>query len=415
MADTATCSAEIDNDSNTDSNSVDVQADYRSQPIINELLCYLSDKLDVLPIDTLVKLCDDVYSDTEIQNAKDILYKCCGNLVTNKIRKRSGPNRKVNSLQDICKMLHELEPSDIPCFVARQLSKLPPVSTNHIDVSSLLRELAGVKLQMNDIVSKMDDLNSTQINVQKKLDRLDSKCASPPTNRKTRFLEKSITSVGECASSKDDTELSQSTRINECNVVGDSPFANKSKTVPLSDITNNTAPNEASCVDQSMDKSYAAVLSTEGSHPSRTTLEYAGNDFTTVIRNKPRPNKKHELRGLRTYPPVEIFITRLEPTTTSNDVIQYVKDNSGVNVECKRLDTKYDTYASFWIRVTGKVSNMLLRSSFWPDEVLVRKFYNRRDSDATWSKRRFREGDHYTTNGSTQRYARDHVMLQNDY
>lgn len=77
-------------------------------------------------------------------------------------------------------MLQEL---DIPWFVAKKLSRIPPVSASHIDV---LGELNGLKVQMMDAVEQMGMLNISQVSVVKKIDNLGSKIdhrSSPPCTK----------------------------------------------------------------------------------------------------------------------------------------------------------------------------------------------------------------------------------------
>ena len=46
-----------------------------SDPVISELLCFVSCNFSTMPYDMLVKLCTDFYSEEDIACAKDILYE----------------------------------------------------------------------------------------------------------------------------------------------------------------------------------------------------------------------------------------------------------------------------------------------------------------------------------------------------
>ncbi|XP_070569262.1 uncharacterized protein [Ptychodera flava] len=57
-------------------------------------------------------------------------------------------------MMDMVKLLHEVDNEDLPCFVAKDLAKLPPIDTTHIDVSTLMVELKSLRrevAQMKDI------------------------------------------------------------------------------------------------------------------------------------------------------------------------------------------------------------------------------------------------------------------------
>ena len=48
-----------------------------NNPIVSEILCFIANKLDVMPLDMVTKLCDDFYSETDVSNAKTLFYEVC--------------------------------------------------------------------------------------------------------------------------------------------------------------------------------------------------------------------------------------------------------------------------------------------------------------------------------------------------
>jgi len=78
-----------------------------------------------------------------------------------------------------------------------------------------------------------------------------------------------------------------------------------------------------------------------------------------------------------------IFVSRLRPDTDSGTVITLVKDVFPAcdMVKAEKLETKFDTYASFRVELYAKRSNFddLLTSIYdedsWPSGILVRRFY----------------------------------------
>jgi len=97
-------------------------------------------------------------------------------------------------------------------------------------------------------------------------------------------------------------------------------------------------------------------------------------------------SKHRPLRRLTTKPPVEIFITRLHPDSTVDDIKQYAIDQINVVITCEQLVTKYDTYTSFKVIVVNSIANQLLPSEFWPTNVFVRKFYKPRSNNSTYDQ-----------------------------
>ena len=75
-----------------------------------------------------------------------------------------------------------------------------------------------------------------------------------------------------------------------------------------------------------------------------------------------------------------LFITRLSPSTSSKDIESFVKENFNITIECQKLVTKYDSYASFKILLDTKYFDTLLNPSNWPEYVLVRKFFESKNN-----------------------------------
>ena len=87
---------------------------------------------------------------------------------------------------------------------------------------------------------------------------------------------------------------------------------------------------------------------------------------------------------------IDLFVSRLKPTTVSEDVygsvLQIFENDDGAyfdaaDVKCIKLDRKYNRYASFWVTVTeaanlfDHVKDVLSSADTWPDEALIRQFY----------------------------------------
>ena len=75
---------------------------------------------------------------------------------------RKGEDKATMNIKDIIKLLKETDPSVQPAFVAGGL-RLPPVTFDHVDVTRLLKDLAIMKLDLqnirNDTVSKTEIMN----------------------------------------------------------------------------------------------------------------------------------------------------------------------------------------------------------------------------------------------------------------
>jgi len=86
---------------------------------------------------------------------------------------------------------------------------------------------------------------------------------------------------------------------------------------------------------------------------------------------------------------VNVFVTRLDPETTSDGLSECVAERIGsnnisvdnANMKCEKLKTKFDTYASFAVSVLVDaatkvdVIQLLMSGESWAKGVLVRRFF----------------------------------------
>ena len=116
--------------------------------VINELLCFVANKMECLPPETICQLCLNTFSETDIESSKKQLFDLCSDENTPRIIHRKGPKKSNQNLEDIVKLMHERS-SDIPTFVALNLQALPPVTFNSIDVSSLLNAIKKTQVEVD--------------------------------------------------------------------------------------------------------------------------------------------------------------------------------------------------------------------------------------------------------------------------
>ena len=112
--------------------------------VVNKLHCFVHNKINLLPSETVTQLCSKHYRSEEIEVAKRKIYKICP--IDTRVLNRKGPKKNAQNLDDIVKRLNELDPDvdEIPCFVARNLGNLPLITFNSIDVSVLLTKIESL-------------------------------------------------------------------------------------------------------------------------------------------------------------------------------------------------------------------------------------------------------------------------------
>ena len=104
--------------------------------VINELLCFVTNKCDVLPAEPISQWCCATFEESEIEQSKKLLYDICADHETPRMILRKGPKKSSQNIEDILKLVQE-KGTDLPTFVAHSLQLLPPIGCDSLDVSTL--------------------------------------------------------------------------------------------------------------------------------------------------------------------------------------------------------------------------------------------------------------------------------------
>lgn len=243
--------------------------------------------------------------------------------------------------------------------------------------------------------TKIDSITSTQTTVNKKLDKLRNQIQVSPSAAKSQMAGIDV-SQGQTTTYLDSSNQPESPVVitqYRAHTIEDRDVCTTPK-IGLEEAR--SSPGAVlSCERRGVSATNKQISSQIAKSPDNTYAKVASRNppsegkFTLGSRSK-TPSKP-SLRGVRCYPPTEVFVTRLEPDTTVDDLLGYIKQKSGIQAECEQLQTKFNTYASFWLSIPGQYARSVLRSNYWPTDVLVRKYYTRSQRETT------RETDSYGT------------------
>lgn len=124
--------------------------------VISEVLCFVQNKIEVMDNESLVQLCIGGFKEEDITTAKVLLQQSIP--TTKRIVQRKSKGKASRNVGDIINIMKSVDPELIPIFVARELSKLPPITFDHIDVTRLLKDILVLKTDMeyvkNNYVTK---------------------------------------------------------------------------------------------------------------------------------------------------------------------------------------------------------------------------------------------------------------------
>ncbi|XP_070546548.1 uncharacterized protein [Ptychodera flava] len=370
--------------------------------------------MDVLAFDDIVKLCVDTYSVTDIEVAKSLVFDVCREFSSRRLIRRQGLNKSQSNVQDIVTLLLEVDPENIPTFVAQDLTKLPPVDYNYVDMSSLLSKFNRMKVDLDCLKTEVTTMSSLYLRTAEDISQINHKIGN--------FVLGKV--IPQQAAEKQCTRENSTFHADEfCdNTVSDIP--------PATHVRNNA--NEVVCDDTS---ELMAACDAESESVNEVTPDTDNNDdgFTTVLygRRKRNPSsyadavvqgKKSDLstcklgESLASAPPPatvtqqtgdkiwrasrrnfmlgnkkdtsilsaanpksSLFVTRLQPDTTPDHIISYIGEMLHINVvSCVQLKTKHRSYASFCVTVNAMNLKTLQNPNSWPEGVLIRKFYQPR-------------------------------------
>lgn len=117
--------------------------------VINEVLAFVNNKLDVMDEESLSRICISAFSAKDIVDAKKLLFDSVPSAKRKITRKRDG--KTLRDIDDIICLLKSSRPEEIPTFVALQLQKLPPISFDHVDVTKILKDLVMLQRDICNI------------------------------------------------------------------------------------------------------------------------------------------------------------------------------------------------------------------------------------------------------------------------
>ena len=119
-------------------------------------------RMDVLPRSILNRIILDNFNDEDILSAKDTLHSHVSTTLKHRRIKRQGADKAKHNVDDISKILDEVDPDANPIYATRDLGTLPTIDFNHVDMSTLSREITTCKSKLYDTLNYLIKLLSIQ-------------------------------------------------------------------------------------------------------------------------------------------------------------------------------------------------------------------------------------------------------------
>ena len=330
-----------------------------SQEVItNELLCFVFNKLDVMLTPSIQVLCLDTYQDAAIEEAKAILKEQCTKnnaFGTFRCVDRKGDQRKIKNMEDVMKMAHLLG-EKAPIFVAKDLSNLPPVRADNIDICSLLTKIERIETELKftkELCIKVSDLQNCNT--------LSAAQGEAPISETIDAMNGMI-ETDRTAQDKRSSDSGKRTKNANWGATSTNPGArpehrNEREQESIKPVNATKAPitkKTATFAEKVKSTSYPRRKST----PTKGTLE---TDNEVAVEKT-----------------VAIFTRYWKPTMTETDVESIVKQKwDGIAIKCSPVETQASNYKCFKVEFTSNQLDNIFSPSYWPKGIEFRRYRER--------------------------------------
>ena len=319
-----------------------------------ELLCFMMDKVKILPLDQVVLICADFYEENEVMAARNLLDEH----TPYRLPKRKGQERIKCTIEDLAKAC--LDPNmKLPEYYATNMSRLPPVDLKHCDVSAILLELQALRQEVRAFGELQLEMSAMKQQLAEVM------------NLKEQMA--------------DYKKIFDDLNINE--------FSCPGKDISMVDIINSQEimTQKAETLADIVKKNVKAPVNEGNSRPTNETGKAHSNKPAArrmQIYGKAHTDRNITVDNIRR---VELFVSRLQPDTTTEEMSE-MATNSFSNltaVAVEELKTRFDTYTSFHVTLSIKHSGFqdLLAAVYsennWPEGVFVRRYFSTTKNGAT--------------------------------
>ena len=297
--------------------------------VIDELLCFVSNKIDSVPASAIVQLCVSTYSPSQIEESKNVLFKIASSVSSSRKITRKNEMKSKHNIEDIIKLFQESD-AITTVFVAADLSKLPPITFDSIDVSNLLNGISSIKADLEGLKDTMTKHNTVAQTLADSAATIDRRVASLELQQKPADVTPHATRVLD----------------NNRNTM---PAVTKQNSYADTLVNNFKKP----------DTTWQQINRKRNNKP--TGLIGASTTSTIrTIKKVPRPRTAN------------VFATRFDPDTTEEEVKTHLVDVLKIEVNVEQCKSKYDTYTSFHITAQCEDPSVFMNPDIWPEDTYVR-------------------------------------------
>ncbi|KAI5632814.1 hypothetical protein NE865_14463 [Phthorimaea operculella] len=308
----------------------------------NELLAYLHHNRDATDVSSVIQYCTTYFTVVEICEAKAQLCEAL-NISAKCVPHRSGDENGKKSLQDIMKVLKEMDPVHLPKWCATPAPRTIPVTLDQAKVNRMLQQdIASLQASLEEFKQQFEISQNTIAELRAEI----------------VVLRNSVTG---------------------------------------SAVISNIADSERRDMRAAAENRTGKAQS-RPSEPSRNQRrdQVDAEGYTLVQKKRRRQNRQNQCgtasaepsSPLRAATPrTSLYVSRLHESTTKQDVLDYIfarhkagvfKDNPRLGVFVEALESHHRvSFTSFVVRVPTAHLDVFTTPEFWPKGVVYRRFRGR--------------------------------------
>jgi len=294
-----------------------------------------------MTFDDIAKICTDFYREDEIIAAR----VCVEQLFPSRLPKRQGTNKCRATVEDLIKCCTDPNVT-MPTYYAVDLSRLPPVSSDHCDVSAILAELQYLRSEVRAVAHISEEVQVLRQEI-----------------LQLRQLRQEIDDVR-----NDVAKLS----IEEFPPLPMPTNGTSTSHVPVLTVPKTTV----SFANHVKELQNGGMSSTQ--EPSKIHRKPRKPVFGKAVNSK--------LKSVQTFRTIDVFISRLHPETKTAEIVDCVREIDSTipvqDVDCTKLTSRYESlYSSFHVAIKvdtaefqSAVEQFMLPES-WPSGSLVKRYF----------------------------------------
>ncbi|XP_075990218.1 uncharacterized protein LOC142985859 [Anticarsia gemmatalis] len=309
---------------------------------------------------SILQICRSNFKEEDVSSAKLLLFQSLGKLDQMLSRRREGSEK---SLQDIIDMLKKTDPDDEPDFVAKELSKLPPVTFDHVDVTRLLKDITSLKAEMTKMQSRLEASDTIIAELRAEITSLHnvgSVIRSPEASKVNTRRGPQTASIGSFASANTSASPAADTAdeallaaVVACASTPATATSRVGTTTPArayADIVAKKTPAAQTKRQILKGVKQKSCLFTQKDNREQPNEQADKDGFIMVQKKKKKPSQnkcgtgptgpKYLLRPA--LPVTPLYVSRLHYSTKVEEIVEYIQTKTKWTLKVQRLESRHN-------------------------------------------------------------------------